>query len=266
MSDSIISSDGESIVYYIDGPRDAPVVMLSNSLGTDPRLWTPQMPALTAYFRVLRYDSRGHGSSSAPRGDYTLERLGLDALDLIDALGIERVAFCGISLGGMVGQWLGYHVPDRIRSLALCNTSAYMGPPETWNARIASVRAHGMSAVAEAVLERWFTAEFLANSPQAVQVARAMLLATSPVGYAGSCAAIRGMDLRSLGVGIQASTLIIAGAYDPATPPAHAEALLAQIPNARLEMMPAAHLSNLETPQAFTETLLKFLRESSNLA
>jgi 3-oxoadipate enol-lactonase len=266
MSDSIISSDGESIGYYIDGPRDAPVVILSNSLGTDPRLWAPQMPALTAYFRVLRYDSRGHGSSSAPQGDYTLERLGLDALDLIDALGIERVAFCGISLGGMVAQWLGYHAPNRIRSLAICNSSAYMGPPESWNARIASVRAHGMSAVAEAVLERWFTAEFLANSPQAVQVARAMLLATSPVGYAGSCAAIRDMDLRSLGAGIQASTLIIAGAHDFATPPAHAEALLAQIPNARLQMMPAAHLSNLETPQPFTETLLRFLREAGGKA
>jgi 3-oxoadipate enol-lactonase len=262
MSNSITTGDGESIAYYLDGPRDAPVVMLSNSLGTDLRLWGPQMSALGSQFQVLRYDSRGHGRSTAPRGDYTLERLGLDALDLIDALGIEKVAFCGISLGGMVGQWLGYHAPDRLKSLALCNTSAYMGPPDTWNARIAGVRASGMTAVAEGVLGRWFTATFLASSPEAVQVARAMLLATSPVGYAGCCAAIQAMDLRPLGAGIHASTLIIAGTYDPATPPAHAQALLNQIPNARLAMLPAAHLSNLELPQEFSDTLLTFLRET----
>ena len=262
MTDSIISSDGEFIAYYIDGPRDAPVVMLSNSLGTDARLWEPQLPSLTSHFRVLRYDSRGHGNSSAPQGDYTLERLGIDALNLIDALEIEQVSFAGISLGGMVGQWLGFHASDRVRALALCNTSAYIGPPEAWNARIDRVRVHGMPAVADAVLERWFTGEFLASSSQGVQVARAMLLATSPVGYAGSCAAIRGMDLRSLGSRIPVSTLIIAGTYDAATPPAHAEALLAQIPGACLAMLPAAHLSNLEVPQAFTERLFEFLRQT----
>lgn len=162
----------------------------------------------------------------------------------------------------MVGQWLGLHASQRVRALALCNTSAYMGPPETWNARIDRVRTHGMPAVAEHVLERWFTAEFLAESPRGAQVAREMLLATSPVGYAGSCAAIRDMDLRSPGSRIPVSTLIIAGTYDAATPPAHAEALLAQIPSACLAMLPAAHLSNLEVPQAFTERLFEFLRET----
>jgi 3-oxoadipate enol-lactonase len=262
----ILTSDGESIAYYFDGPLHAPVVMLSSSLGTDSRLWDTQMPRLASRFRVLRYDSRGHGGSAAPQGEYTLERLGLDALNLIDALEIEQVSFCGISLGGMVGQWLGIHASDRVRSLALCNTSAYMGPPESWTSRIADVRAHGMSAIADAVLERWFTAGFLANFPDPVRVARAMLIATSPQGYAGCCSAIRDMDLRSLGAEISVPTLIIAGDYDPATPPAHAEALLAQIANACLEMLPTAHLSNLEEPQRFTDTLFPFLEDTATVA
>jgi 3-oxoadipate enol-lactonase len=261
MKGNITTSDGESIAYYIDGPDDADVVMLANSLGTDHRLWAPQMPTLTAHFRVLRYDARGHGASTVPQGDYTLDRLGTDALDVLDALGIDHVSFSGISLGGMVGQWLGIHAPQRLGSLVLCNTSAYMGPPEGWQTRIATVRAQGMSAMVQPVLERWFTAEFLAREPEAVQVTRSMLLSTSPAGYAGCCAAIRDMDLRRLGSKIPVSTLIIGGSSDPATPPAHAEALQAQIPDSRLVMLPAAHLSNLEVPEEFTRELFEFLRD-----
>jgi 3-oxoadipate enol-lactonase len=259
-----IDSDGASLAYSIEGARGAPVVMLSHSLGTDTRLWDQQLPDLASRYRVLRYDSRGHGGSSVPEGGYTLARLGRDALDLIDALGIDRVSFCGISLGGMVGQWLGCHAPERLRSLVLCNTSAYMGPPESWNARIAAVRAGGMAAVADAVLERWFTADFLGSAPPAASLARSMLLATSPLGYAGCCAAIRDMDLRTYRTGLARPTLIIAGLYDAATPPTHSEVLLARLPGARLAMLPAAHLSNLERPQLFTDTLLEFLADSAN--
>jgi 3-oxoadipate enol-lactonase len=258
-----IDSDGASLAYSIEGARDAPVVMLSHSLGTDARLWDLQIPDLASRYRVLRYDSRGHGGSSVPEGDYTLARLGRDALDLIDALGIDSVSFCGISLGGMVGQWLGCHAPERLRSLALCNTSAYMGPPESWDARIAAVRTGGMAAIADAVLDRWFTADFLASAPPAASIARSMLLATSPLGYAGCCAAIRDMDMRTYSAGIAGPTLIIAGLHDPATPSTHAEVLLAKFPGARLAMLPAAHLSNLEQPRLFIDTLLEFLADSA---
>jgi 3-oxoadipate enol-lactonase len=260
MKRNISTSDGESIACYIEGPEDADIVMLANSLGTDHRLWAPQMPVLTSHFRVLRYDARGHGASTVPQGEYTLDRLGADALDVLDALGIGHVSFSGISLGGMVGQWLAIHASQRLRSLALCNTSAYMGPLEAWQTRIATVRARGMSAMVQPVLERWFTPEFLSREPEAVRVTRNALLSTSPTGYAGCCAAIRDMDLRQLGSKITVPTLIIGGAFDPATPPAHAEALHAQISGSRLVMLPAAHLSNLEVPEEFTKQLFEFMR------
>jgi 3-oxoadipate enol-lactonase len=264
MSAQIVSSDGVAIDYYLNGEADRPVVMLSNSLGTDVRLWELQLHALASRYRVLRYDSRGHGASDAPEGDYSLRRLGLDALNLIDGLGIDRVSFCGISLGGMVGQWLGCHAPERIRSLALCNTSAYMGPPHAWDVRIANVRVGGILGIAEGVLNRWFTPRFVTQSRDIVERARSMLLGTSPGGYIGCCAAIRDMDLRGMGSRIAAPTLVIGGIDDPATPASHAEALAAEIPNARLVMLPAAHLSNLEQPEKFSLALLKFLGETAD--
>jgi 3-oxoadipate enol-lactonase len=256
----VVDSDGASLAYSIEGVPNAPVLMLAHSLGTDARLWDAQIPDLASRYRVLRYDSRGHGGSTAAQGDYTLARLGRDALQLIDALGMETVSFCGISLGGMVGQWLASHAPDRLASLALCNTSAYMGPPESWDARIAAVRAGGMAAVENAVIQRWFTADFLASASFAIAHARSMLLATTPVGYAGCCAAIRDMDMRN-DVGTGRPTLIIAGLHDQATPPSHSQALLSRFPAGRLAILPAAHLSNLEQPRLFTDALLGFLAE-----
>ncbi len=245
--------------YRFDGPEDAPVVVLSNSLGTTMAMWESQLAALGASFRVLRYDSRGHGQSAVTPGPYKIAQLACDVLDLLDALAIERVHFCGLSMGGMVGQWLGAHAARRLGKLALCNTAALIGPPETWNARIDAVREGGMAAIAEAVLARWFTAEFLAAAPDAVAATRTMLLATPAQGYVAACAAVRDMDQRESAARISVPTLVISGAHDVATPPADGRFLAASIPGAQYVELAAAHLSNLEAAPAFTGALTAFL-------
>jgi 3-oxoadipate enol-lactonase len=250
--------DGCCIAWALDGPEGAPVLMLSNSLGTTMEMWRPQLAAFTARFRVLRYDTRGHGRSDAPPGGYGLDRLGRDAIELLDALGLGRVHFCGLSLGGMTGQWLGARAPDRIDRLVLANTAAVMGPPSAWDARIVTVRQQGMAALTDAILERWFTPEFRAV-PEGAAFVRDQLLATDPAGYAGCCAAIRDMDLRPLLGRIAAPTLVITGSRDPATPPADSTLIVESIPGARQLMLDAAHLSNVEQPEAFTTAVLDFL-------
>jgi 3-oxoadipate enol-lactonase len=233
--------------------------MLSNSLGTTCRMWDRQIPALSGAFRVIRYDSRGHGQSDAPTGDYTIARLAGDALAVLDSLHIDRAAFVGLSKGGMVGQWLGAHAPERVTRLVLANTAAWMGPAQAWQARIDTVMERGMGAITEAVLERWFTPGFRDAAPEAVAPVRDMLLATAPQGYAGCCAAIRDMDQRTSLAAIHVPTLVIGGLQDPATPPAKAEEIAAGVVDARLVMLDAAHLSNIEQAEAFTAALLAFL-------
>lgn len=254
-----IAGDACPIAYRFDGPAEAPVLVLSNSLGTAMDMWAPQLAALAARFRVLRYDSRGHGASGVPEGGYGMDRLGRDVIELLDGLGIARASFCGLSKGGMVGQWLGVRAPERLDRLILCCTSPYMGPPAGWDGRIAAVRAEGMAAMTEAVLERWFTPEFRDAGIAAIAPVRAMLLATDPLGYAGCCAAIRDMDMRRLLPLIQVPTLVIGGLRDPATPPEHSEALVAGIPAAACTMLDAAHLANIEQPERFTQAMLDFL-------
>ena len=251
--------DGCRLAYRFDGPADAPVVVLSNSLGTAMEMWAAQVPALTQRHRVLRFDSRGHGRSTVPAGAYSMDRLGRDVVGLIDGLGLERVSFCGLSMGGMIGQWLGVRAPERLVRLALCNTAAYMGPPSNWSARIDTVLASGMPTMVDAVIERWFTRPFRDAAPDAIAPVRAMLLATDPIGYAGACAAIRDMDQRPTAPLIKAPTLVIGGDHDPATPPATAVWLTEAIPGARLTMLEAAHLSNIEQAERFTATLIDFL-------
>lgn len=247
------------IAYRLDGPEGAPVLLLSNSLGTDMTMWRPQLDALTQVFRVLRYDSRGHGGSDRPAGGYSMDRLGRDAVQLLDHLGLGRVHFCGLSQGGMVGQWLGLRAPERIDRLVLANTSAYMGPPSNWQSRIDGVRTRGMAPLVEASLQRWFTAGFPARDPDAVAPIRQMLLACDPVGYAGCCAAIRDMDMRPTASLITPPTLVIAGAEDPATSVSDGQWLADQCQNARLVVLEAAHLSNVERPEAFSAAVLAFL-------
>ena len=258
----ITTRDGCRLAYRYDGPEDAPVVMLGHSLGCSLEMWAPQIAGLAVRYRVLRYDLRGHGQSDAPLGAYSLDRLGRDVVELLEALDIDRVHFCGLSLGGMIGQWLGARAPDRLASLALCNTSAFMGPPADWDARITTVSANGTAAVAEAVTQRWFTPHFLTDHPNRVAPVRAMIEATSGGGYAGCSAAIRDMDLRPTAPLIVARTLIIAGKHDPATPPAHAQFLHDGIPGASLVMLDGAHLSNVECGTAFVTALLSFLGNS----
>jgi 3-oxoadipate enol-lactonase len=247
------------IRYRLDGRADAPVVMLSNSLGTALDMWDPQIPALAAHFRVLRYDARGHGASSAPAGPYTLEQMVGDALALLDHLGLPRVRFCGLSMGGMVGMWLGSNAAARVERLALCNTSAFMPPAEAWNARIARVNEAGMQAIADAVLARWFSPGFIASDAPAVNAARAMLLACDPRGYAAACAAVRDMDQRQLLSRICVPTLVVAGTHDVSTPPREGRGLAERIAGARYVELDAGHISNLERPDAFGRALVDFM-------
>lgn len=245
--------------YEIDGDSNAPVLVLSNSLGTTLDMWLPQMAALTEHFRVLRYDTRGHGQSEVTPGPYTIAQLGGDVVALLDHLNVTRAHFCGLSMGGMTGMWLGIHAPDRINRLVLCNTSAAIGVPEMWNARIAQVRQGGMASVIPAVLERWFTADFLANAPTQVERVRTMLANSSVEGYAANCAAVRDMDQRADLGRILAQTLVIGGKHDKSTPPEHGELIAKSIPGARYVELNAAHLSNWEAAQAFTQQVQHFL-------
>jgi 3-oxoadipate enol-lactonase len=260
MIDRVTTDDGIALHIDLQGAEGNPVLLLSNSLGTRLDMWAPQVEALASRYRVVRYDSRGHGRSSAPAGDYTIERLGRDAVAILDALNVSRARFCGLSMGGMVGMWLGTHVPERIETLVLANTAAWMGPPEVWQARIEAVLRDGMSAVTDAVIERWFTPGFRAAAPETVQGIAGMLLATPPAGYAGCCAAIRDMDQRqSLGI-IRAPVLVIGGTHDPSTPLAKAQEIADAIAGARLVALDAAHLSNVEQAEAFTAALIEFLK------
>src|SRR5216684_2110231 len=244
---AFVDVGGVRLFHRFDGKPGNPVVVLSNSLGSDVTLWDPQVAAFAERFRVLRYDSRGHGQSAVPPGPYRIEDLGRDLVGLLDALGLERVRFCGLSKGGMVGMWLATNAPTRVERLALCNTSAYFGQPETWNARIEAVRASGMGAVVPQVIERWLTSGFRARAPEVVEKVRRMLLATPPEGYAGCCAAIR------------SPTLVVVGSRDPATPPEHGRQIAERIRGAKVVELEASHLSNVEAKDQFTTAVLGFL-------
>jgi len=248
--------------YTLTGEKD-PVLVLSNSLGTDFSMWDPQLPELQRRFRVLRYDTRGHGESSMTPGDYTIEQLGRDVLGLLDFLRLNRVHFCGLSMGGMIGIWLGINAPERLRRLVLCNTAACIGTREVWNARIATARREGMKPIAAAVVERWFTPAFRASSPEKVAPARRMLENASPEGYAACCAAIRDMDMREMVARIETPTLVIYGASDPVIPLAEIDFLAHRIAGAKQVELEAAHLSNVEQPEAFTKAVTDFLSSGS---
>ncbi len=258
-SPRFVDIDGARIHCRIDGSAGAPVLVLSNSLGTDLAMWDPQMPALAREFRVIRYDTRGHGASEATPGPYRIDRLGRDVVGLLDALKIERAHFCGLSLGGMTGMWLGVHAPDRLHRLVLANTAARIGTPDAYNTRIAKVLAEGMVAVSQAVVERWFTAAFLTAHPDVGAAMRQMIERTPVQGYAAACAAVRDMDQRDAITAIRTPTLVVAGAHDVATPAVDGKFLADHIAGAQLAELDAAHLSNIEAGPAFTATLLAFL-------
>ena len=250
---------GARLHYTFDGPADAPVLIFSNSLGTDHTMWTPQAEALATRFRVLHYDTRGHGRSTAPGEAYTLDQLGGDVLALMDHLGIAQAAFCGLSMGGLTGMWLGIHAPQRFTRLVFANTAPKIGSAEAWNTRIDAVRRDGVASLADASLQRWFTSGFLSASPRAVDDLRAVLGSLDRTGYAANCAAIRDADLREGVKSIPVPVLVIAGTHDPSTTAEEGRALAAAIPGARYIELDAAHLSNREQPGPFTQALLDFL-------
>jgi 3-oxoadipate enol-lactonase len=248
--------------YQLEGPADAPVLLLSNSLGTDLGMWDTQMPAFTEHFRVLRYDTRGHGQSLVSDGFYSIEQLGRDVLALLDHLNIAQVHFCGLSMGGLIGQWLGINAGERLHKLVLCNTAAKIANDEVWNSRIDTVLQGGqqaMSDLRDASIARWFTPEFAAAEPAQASRITAMLAATSAQGYAGNCAAVRDADFRALLAAIKVPTLIVCGTADVVTTPEHGRFMQQQIAGAQLIEFHAAHLSSVEVGEPFTRQLLDFL-------
>jgi 3-oxoadipate enol-lactonase len=256
-----IKADGCNIHVEVEGPEGAPVLMLSNSLGTNLHMWDEQVAPFTRHFRLLRYDRRGHGKSDAPKGPYSMERLGRDVLAILDHLRIEKINWCGLSMGGMVGMWLGAQAPQRIDKLILSNTTAYFADKAMWDGRIKMVRDKGLSAIVDANMERWFTAGFRERSPQAVARIREMFLATNVDGYVACGEAIRAMDHLALLPKINAPTLVIAGRYDPATTLEAGEFIAQHMPNAKLAVLDTAHIANMEQPKEYADTVLEFLLE-----
>jgi 3-oxoadipate enol-lactonase len=252
---------GASLHHVEAGRADAPVVVLSPSLGTTVAMWGPQVPPLADRFRVVAVDHRGHGGSEVVPGSATVDDLGGDVLALLDGLRIDRVSWAGVSLGGMVGMWLAAHAPERVERLALVCTAAYLPPARAWRERAATVRRdRGTAGIADAVIGRWFTAAFARREPVIAAAHRAMLLGTPAEGYAACCEAIAGMDLRPDLPAVTAPTLVIAGADDPATPPAYADEIAGAIPTARVAVVPeGAHLASVEQPDLVTKLLMDHL-------
>jgi len=252
--------NGTRIFYRLEGQPGKPVLVFSHSIGTDHGMWASQAADLLAHFQILRYDTRGHGASDAPAGEYSVELLGCDLVALVNLLGIEKFVFCGLSLGGAIGQWLGAHAPGRLTRLVLANTSPQFTPRSNWENRIKAVSTGGMAAVAEIAMQRFFSADTLAHNEPCTTSVKSVFLGTNPVGYLGCCAALRDFDSRAWLGQVRVPTLIIAGDRDVSTPwDGHGEILARQIPGAQSLRLPAAHLSNLERPRSFSAALLGFL-------
>jgi 3-oxoadipate enol-lactonase / 4-carboxymuconolactone decarboxylase len=252
--------DNRRLFYRIEGREDAPVLVLAHSIGADHGMWDLQVPDLISSFRVLRYDIRGHGASDAPSRDYSIEELGREVLGLADTLKISQFAFCGLSLGAAIGQWIAIHAADRLTRLVLANTSPQFGPRANWDARRKAVLDGGMAAIVELVMQRFFSPETLARGDVYAAAVRSVLVGTDPIGYAGCCSALRDLDHTQLVKQVRVPTLVIAGDRDVATPwSGHGEILAREIPNAQAVRLPAAHLSNIERPRSFTAALFSFL-------
>jgi 3-oxoadipate enol-lactonase len=263
-SSTVTLGDGTRIHYRLDGPESAPMLVLSNSIATTLEMWDRNIADLGRHFRVLRYDTRGHGLSDAPAGAYSMERLGRDVIELLDALGIDRAHFCGISLGGLIGQWLGSHEPSRVHRLILANTSAYLGPAPQWDAQIAGVLdAPDLTDIAAIFLRNWLPDRLLADEAT-IEPFRNGILGMQARGLAGCLAAVRDADLRRALPLIRAHTLVIIGEHDPVCLPDHGRLIADTIPDARPLHLPVKHLSNVEDPAAFADVVLSFLRHPAD--
>ncbi len=257
---NFLVANSARLAYQIEGPDNAPTLVMLNSLGTDMHMWDPQVGQFSQKLRVIRYDCRGHGASQAPPGLYTIEQFGADLLTLLDTLSVERAHICGLSLGGMIALWFAAHHPNRVARAVFANTAARIGTAESWNARINLVSQGGMSAVRDMVLARFLSQGFRQQHPEMTRQIGAMVEAVNPVGYIGACAALRDADLNEEVATIRVPSLIIAGELDEATPPEQAQALRTAIAGSKFVILRgAAHLSNVEQPEAFSTAVLAFL-------
>lgn len=256
----ITTGEGVSLLSRVDGPVDAPVLLCSNSLGTAMGLWEPQVESWTAHRRVLRYDQRGHGDSDAPEGAYTIEALGRDALAVLDAYEVNQADLCGLSMGGLVALWIAINHPERVRRLVLACTAARVGTEEAWLDRVRAVREGGTEAIADMVMERFFSSGFRERDPQTVERYRQALIDTPDLGYIGSCLALARTDLRAQVGQVTAPTLVVIGEQDEATTPAQMHEQFEALPNATaIQLDGAGHLANLEAPDAFAAAVLEHL-------
>lgn len=258
-----LALESHRLHYRVDGPVDAPWLTFCNSLGTDLHMWDRQVQALAAQFRILRYDRRGHGQSSAPPGAYRVADLGADVLALWDHLGVGRSHFCGLSIGGLTGQWLGIHAGARLRTLTLAATAAKIGTAESWQARIAQVQAHGLQPLREGTAERWFTPAFAHAQPAQVEDILQRFVATSVAGYVGCCHAVATADFRATLARITVPTLAIAGDDDPVCPPADLQTIAAGVGQGHAIAVPGRHICNLESADAFTAALARHLHAAA---
>lgn len=249
--------------YVFDDFKKEQTIMFSNSLGTDLTMWDKQVEILGAEFNILRYDTRGHGKSEVPKGEYSIEMLGNDVLELLDFLKIEKVNFCGLSIGGLTGQWLGIHVPERLNKLILCNTALKIGSAEGWNTRIAAVQKNSLKSIVSGTQERWFTSEFVAENKSEVDAVLDKFLQTPLAGYCSCCAAVRDADFTNEVSKISVPTLIIAGTEDLVTTVNDGDFLMKKIPNSILTALKAAHISNIEIAYDFTKLLLEFIKNKN---
>lgn len=256
---TINADDGTALNVVVEGREGAPALMLSNSLGTNLHMWDDQVPEFAKHFRVIRYDRRGHGQSGVPAGPYSMERFGRDVISVLDALGVKKTNWCGLSMGGMVGQWLGANAPDRVEKLVLSNTNSFYADKAPWADRVKFVTEKGLDAMVDANMQRWFTEGFRQRAPQTIARMREMFVATKVPGYVGCCQAIAAMDFRDSNARVISPTLVIVGSQDATTPPSAGEAIAEKIKGAQIKSLDAAHISNMEQPKAYTEAVLNFL-------
>ncbi|MGN7819221.1 alpha/beta fold hydrolase [Chitinophaga sp. 22536] len=255
------TADGVRIAWQLDGEEDKPVVVLSNSIATDYHMWDAQISAFTPHFRVLRFDTRGNGASGSPAGDYSINRMSIDVIELLDHLGFDRVHFIGLSLGGFIAQYIAIHMPERIDKLVLAHTAAHLGPQDGFNNNIKSLREHAdMAPFAQMFIRNWFPEKLISANDARIQPFREVILAMSPTGLAGSFAAVRDSDLRNTAPLVPHHTLVIGGDNDTVTLPEHSVYLAEAIPDAQLVMLPAVHLSNVELAEDFNRITLDFLQ------
>jgi len=254
-----ISNGDVRLHYALSGREGGELLVLSTSIGSNMLMWDKPRARLESLYRVLRYDTRGHGASAVPPGPYTLDQLGHDVLQLLDEVGVERVNFCGLSMGGLIGMWLGLHAPHRLNRLILCNTAARVGSKEMWDERIAFVRQSGMEALAVLSLARWFTDSYRQTHPEEMDRIQRMIASNSPDGYCACCAALRDADLRASIPAIHVPTLVIAGTHDPATPPSEGRAIASALPGAQYVELDSSHLSAWERSDEFAHAVLTFL-------